>query len=381
METILRKIALFLRQRSEQKQEIDLLRQFEEWRLLLQQFPEHKSSALKLAIVRLDDIGDYLLFRNFLSAYKTSEQFKEYKITLIGNIVWKPIFEAYDANAVDATIWLDKNKYHSELEYRMSFWQQIRAENFETIICPSRTRPLLLDDSIALASGAKNKIACHNSFAFADWNKVSDRIYTTLFPANLELHEFFFNKDFAQKISAKTLTIDKPFLPESDNTIVHPMQVLCFIGASAKSKTWPLNNWIELLQLLQQNGYEPLLSGGKNEMEIAAQIIAAIPVKSIAGQTNLTETLLAIANSTAVITGDTMAAHASVSFNKPTVILANGVNAKRFVAYEEAGFKNVKTVYTRQYTNSKKDTFYRAVTKDMESIKPKQILEALQKIV
>lgn len=379
MENIIRKIALFLRQRSEQKQEFALLRQFEEWRLLLGQLPQNESSEKKLAIVRLDDIGDYLLWRNFIEVYKQSERYKNYKVTLIGNVIWKNIFDAFDSHAVDEAIWVNKHQYLSNEDYRKDLWRQIREQKFETIICPSRTRPLLLDDLIVLASGAKNRMACNNSYATFHWNKVSDATYTDLFPANNDQHEFFFNKNFASYVSGIDLKIQLPFLPITGSNIF-AKQVICFIGAAAKSKTWPLEYWISLVKHLQQNGFEPLLSGGKNEMQIADKIVTATQAKSIVGQTNLEETLMAIARSEAVITGDTMAAHAAVSLKKPTVILANGVNAKRFVAYEEAGIEGVKTVYTDQYLRSKKDKNYRAVTKDMESIKPDQIMVALQNL-
>lgn len=379
MENIIRKIALFLRQRSEQKQEFALLRQFEEWLLLLRQLPQDQISEKKLAIVRLDDIGDYLLWRNFIEVYKQSERYKNYKVTLIGNVVWKSIFEAFDSHTTDETIWVNKKEYLSNDGYRNKLWQQIRAQKFETIICPSRTRPLLLDDLIALASGATNRIATHNSRGISKVNEISDAVYHHFFTVENEMHEFFFNKNFASFASSVQLELKHPFLPNKSSQIL-PKQIICFIGASAKSKTWSLKNWIELVQLLQEKGYEPLLSGGKNESLIAEKIVSATQVKSIVGQTNLFETINAISASIAVITGDTMAAHAAVSLSKPTVILANGVNAKRFVAYEEAGFDTVKTVYTAQYLGSKKDKNYRAVTKDMESIKPTQIFEVLKKL-
>lgn len=374
---MIRRIGIFLRWRSQQKQEHQSMRLFKEWAALLEQLPQHEITEKKLAIVRLDDIGDYLLWRNFIEVYKQSERYANYSITLIGNVVWKSIFEAFDSHAADETIWVNKQQYLTDEDYRTNLWRQIREQKFETIICPSRTRPLLLDDLIVVASGAKVKIACNNSYATFHWNKVSDENYSELFPENNDQHEFFFNKNFASFVSGIDLKIQLPFLPSTASEI-DPKQIICFIGASAKSKTWPLKNWIELVQLLQKNGYEPLLSGGKNESHIAEKIVSATQVKSIVGQTNLVETINAISASIAVITGDTMAAHAAVSLKKPTVILANGVNAKRFVAYEEAGFDTVKTVYTQQYLRSKKDKNYRAVTKDMESIKPMQVFATAQ---
>lgn len=377
---MIRTIGLFLRWRSQQKQEHQSMRLFKEWAALLEQLPQHEITEKKLAIVRLDDIGDYLLWRNFIEVYKQSERFANYSITLIGNVVWKSIFEAFDNHAADETIWVNKQQYLTDEVYRKELWQIIRAQKFETVFCPSRTRPLLLDDLIVLASGATNRIATHNSRGISKVNKISDAVYHQFFTVENEMHEFFFNRNFASFTSGSTIKLQAPFLPITSSTIF-PKQIICFIGASAQSKTWPLNNWIELVKLLQENGYEPLLSGGKNEISIAEEIVNATQVNSIVGQTNLVETINAITASTAVITGDTMAAHAAVSLNKPSVILANGVNAQRFVAYEEAGFDKVKTVFTQQYLRSKKDKHYRAVTKDMESIKPAQIILALQNLL
>ncbi len=377
---MIRTIGLFLRWRSQQKQEHQAMRLFKLWAVLLKQLPKETISEKKLAIVRLDDIGDYLLWRNFIAVYKQSERFAAYSITLIGNVVWKSIFEAFDSDSVDETIWVNKQEYLSNDGYRDELWQQIRAQKFETIICPSRTRPLLLDDLIVIASNAVTRMAVPNSRPIAKANRLSDAVYNEFFSVeNLE-HEFFFNQNLASFISGHTIKLQAPFLSSTATEIV-PKQVICFIGASAKSKTWPLKNWIELVQLLQERGYEPLLSGGKNENPIAEKIVSATQVKSIVGQTNLVETIKSIASSKAVITGDTMAAHAAVSLNKPSVILANGVNAQRFVAYEEAGFDKVKTVFTQQYLSSKKDKHYRAVSKDMESIKPAQIILALQNLL
>lgn len=381
MNNLIRHIALFIRRRSEQKQVQSVLRQFDEWRLLLEQLPKQNHHQQKLAIVRLDDIGDYLLWRNFLKVYKASERFKGYEITLIGNVVWKSIFEAYDSDAVDKSIWVDKHQYFASPDYRMQLWQVIRNQRFSTIVCPSRSRPLLLDDMMLLAADAPTRIAAHNSFEAGKWNSISDALYNEHFTKATNGHEWHFNRAFAALIAESNIQIERIFLPVESGRLLKKNQVICFIGAAAKSKTWPLAYWVELVKLLQQNSYDVLLSGGKNEMPVADKIVAATEAKSIVGQTNLVETLQAISGAEAIITGDTMAAHAAVSFNKPTVILANGVNAKRFVAYEEAGFEKVKTIYTREYLNSNKGKFYKAVTKDMESIKPKIILLELNKLI
>ncbi len=58
--------------------------------------PHHKiPPSNSLLIVRLDAIGDYILFRNFLKVIRNSEKFNNYTITLCGNTLWKDIFYEY----------------------------------------------------------------------------------------------------------------------------------------------------------------------------------------------------------------------------------------------------------------------------------------------
>ena len=57
-----------------------------------------------LLLIRIDAIGDYILFRNYIEVLKNSAKYKDYKITLVGNIAWKSIAEELDS----ATLYLSK---------------------------------------------------------------------------------------------------------------------------------------------------------------------------------------------------------------------------------------------------------------------------------
>ena len=78
---MLRSFSILIRKIKSIKKETKLLQQFNEWKAQQGNLQAH-SSTLKLLIIRLDDIGDYIVFRNFLGAYKISEKWKNYKITL-----------------------------------------------------------------------------------------------------------------------------------------------------------------------------------------------------------------------------------------------------------------------------------------------------------
>jgi len=53
---------------------------------------------------RIDGIGDYILFRFFLKILKESEQYKNYKITICVNVVWKNMNEIPDSEYINSFI-------------------------------------------------------------------------------------------------------------------------------------------------------------------------------------------------------------------------------------------------------------------------------------
>ena len=65
-----------------------------------------------LLITRLDSIGDYVLFRNYLAFLKQSKKYKDYSITLCGNIIWKDIAESFDSDVVNDFIWINRKKFY-----------------------------------------------------------------------------------------------------------------------------------------------------------------------------------------------------------------------------------------------------------------------------
>lgn len=376
---MIRFFATYLRRCSERRQSRETLLRFREWSAIVDAWEPPaspaSSPASSLALVRLDDIGDYLLWRNTLPFYRGASLAAGKKVVLIGNIVWKPVFEAFDRAFVDDAIWVDKHRYFADSAYREELWRRVRSDAFSVFVCPSRTRPLLLDDMFARAAAARISIAVHNTLGMPELNIDSDAVYSQLFRID-QTHEYFYNQQFVRLLNPDVPLTTRPVLPLEISG--SNKQLVCFIGASAKSKTWPLDYWITLVRLLQEAGFTPLLAGGKRELDIAEKIVEHTAVDSVVARLDLPETLQVIADAEAVVSGDTMAAHAAVACGKPLVILANGVNAHRFVAYEEAGIDKVSTLYTRQYRQAGKPAGFVAVSRDMYSIAPASALDALR---
>jgi len=93
-----------------------------------------------LLIVKIDEIGDYVLWRNMLTCFRQSERFRNYKITLCGNEVWKDLTLTFDKKNFDNFIWLNKKKFKSDMRYRYDFLKSVYKCGFEIVINPVFSR-------------------------------------------------------------------------------------------------------------------------------------------------------------------------------------------------------------------------------------------------
>jgi ADP-heptose:LPS heptosyltransferase len=402
----IRWISLLLRKMDSAREGARILKSFEEWRHAQQALPAPSRShdglsRHKLIVIRLDDIGDYLLFRNQLPSYRESARWNAHHITLLGNESWRELFEAFDRQAVDEVIWVNKSEALRSSTYRLELWRRLRAQGFETVIAPSRTRPLLLDDLCTLAAAPARAIGAVNTYVHQSWNRVSDGFYHELFqPANSRMHEFSFNGAFAawccdRRFERSSPQLELPMEPVAGQTPSEwagagPVPyIVCFVGATTRSKRWPVSRWIEFIELYLRTCSGRVLVAGNSprEIEAAALIEARTGAQSVAGRMSLLELFRCVAGARGVISNDSMAAHLGVSCNRPTVIVANGVNYERFTDYAEAGINGVATVYPGVFTRRRKrlgDIPYhypQAVSQDMASIEAGEVLEALLQVL
>jgi ADP-heptose:LPS heptosyltransferase len=391
MKSIGRKISLLARKLDFAKDRRRVLRQFSQWKAALQQLPSPQPRSNRLLLIRLDDIGDYLLFRNQLEVYKRSLRWSAHRITLLGNESWRDLFTLLDGDTVDETIWVNKNRYLFEPSYRFEIWSRLRGEGFETVVAPSRTRPLLLDDLCALASAPLRSLGHANTHVSALWNHLSDSAYSSIFKSSSALmHEFQFNAEFAEWASGTHYDGSRPRIVLPTSSL--PMDardepyVICFAGASTRSKRWPVNRWIDFIKLHRRNSGVKLVFAGhsKPELEMVQIIQRRTGAESIAGTVTLIELMHWVAGAQAVVTNDTMAAHLGASLGTPTVIIANGVNYMRFSEYLTAGMNKVATVYP-EVVNRRRSlqgdgpyAYHETVSADIASIRAVTVFGVLQ---
>ena len=292
---------------------------------LLLKFVRPKTKTKTLLVLRLDAIGDYVLFRNYLEILAKSKKYQGYKITLCGNTIWQSLAREWDSEFVDSFIWLDRKKFYHNPAYRFEFQKKIRKQGFEVVLNPVYSRLLLFGDAIVKVSGAKIRIG---NFGNTDnlipkEKKITDKYYSKLIQASPKIiFEFDRNKEFFEHLLEEKIDLKSPQIQQiKKNKKTH---LVVFAGASEAYKRW---NWkkfaILAFQIAQKYDLEVILVGSKSELEISDSMMdffkihnsnasKLIKFTNLTTQTSLLELSQIIADSELLLTNETVAVHLAV---------------------------------------------------------------------
>jgi ADP-heptose:LPS heptosyltransferase len=359
---------------------------------------QEKINPNTLLIIRLDAIGDYLLFRNFLLAIKSGKKYKDYKITLCGNIVWKDLSEEFDKNVVDEFIWVDKGKFYKSIRYKFDLLKKIRKEGFETAVVSTYSREILYDDLLINSSRAKIRIGSEGSKdSYVKWKRYlfTDKYYTRLIPIlSSNIFEFYHNKNFFNILleesgNIKTLQINTSQI-NLDYIPIKPYVVL-FTGASRKEKIWNHNNFKEIAEfLINKYSYNIVLTGGEKEKATSFKIYDSLPpgkVFNLTSKTDLPGLAKIINESEMLVSNDTAAVHIAASVNKTFICISNGERFGRFHPYPQEIFDKAYYIYPTEIMNNLdnvellKNKYRFSSDLDINEIKPQAVKEVIKKIL
>jgi len=291
-----------------------------------------------ILILRLDQIGDYVLFRIFIE-----ETYKYYKgkrkLVLCGNSIWKDLAERLDKEFIAEFIWVDVPALNKPF-YLFSVYKKLQATKCGTLFHSVYSRTVE-DDKLALHSGAKQIIGWNGDEANISHEKKlrNNGKYSKLLDASSEcMFEFYRNKLFFEEVLNTKLSIEKPFIKTKTEKL-NKKHILIFPGAGHEIRRWSPDNFATLCKFLQQELKLPLvISGTAKDSAAANKIASSIGSQAIdlTGKMNLGETMDAIENAALVITNDSGPMHISVALGIPTVCISNGNNYERFCPYPTA---------------------------------------------
>lgn len=317
--------------------------------------PSKEIKPNSLLLIRLDAIGDYVLFRNFIEELKNSEKYKDYKITLLGNNAWKSISEELDSQYIDKFIWLDRDRFNKDFVYRYQKLQEIGSNGYEVVLSPVYSREFFYGDNIIKLINAKEKIGSIGDVSnIKIWQKnISDRYYDILVSAREELmFEFDRNKEFFENLLHVRLDIKKPHIDLKPKKLPFELSekyAILFIGASASFRKWNIEGFAKIGNYLKNEfGYEIVLCGAPSDGEDALKFKEYFDGSYIdlVGKTSLIELLHVIYNGNLMIANETSAPHFAVSLEMTnTFVIYNGNHYGRFTPYPKDMAPNYHVIY------------------------------------
>lgn len=345
-------------------------------------------------IIRLDAIGDYILFRNFIKIIKESDKFKDYKITLCGNLVWKEIAETFDKEYIDDYIWIDRKRFESDFVYRYKKMRKITANGYDIAIQPTYSREFYFGDNIIKLVSAKEKVGSTGDLSnIKKWQKkLSDRYYTKLIPAKKGImFEFYRNKEFFENFLHTKIEITKPSLDlfkiKTSTNLPDDYAVL-FIGASAECRKWSPENFAEISKYIYENyGFQITICGteaDKNDAEKIKDLLSDFKLYDFTGKTSLVDLAFVISKARLLVSNETLAPHLAVAVGVPVVVIYNGNHFGRFTPYPKEMTDFYHTCYhpiiERDLENYQKlsNSYGYGSKLDINEISPQRVIETVK---
>jgi ADP-heptose:LPS heptosyltransferase len=308
--------------------------------------PKQQIQPKTLLLIRLDAIGDYVLFQNYVELIKASDKYRGYCITLLGNDIWKEFEERRSASEIDNYIWLNRKKFFRNIFYRYSILKTITSNGYEVVIQPTFSREYRVGDAIVKLVSALHKIGHAGDFGNStpSQKRRSDQYYTKLVSGTKNvLYEFDRNKEFFQEILESPLSEQiRPSLPKYSKKDCSPharkKYVILFIGANTRNRHWATQKYALLAMHLKQSSrykdHDIIISGSAAEVDAGRELASkcCVPLINMVGKTTLVELAELIAHSKLLVTNETCAHHIGIATNCCLVIvLYAGNHFGRFV--------------------------------------------------
>lgn len=299
----------------------------------------------RLLLVKTDEIGDYMLVRNCLGAFRRSTVYAGYHITFVGNIHCRPLFDAFDSPVADEAIWLNKKKFRRNLFYRFSLLLRLRRAGFSDAVNLVYSRSWRLDDLLVAVSTSANNIAMKTTdlpVSRLERNLTPPHLYTRLEDAGGERSfDAIRNSRFIHgllDISPEPVTtrLNAALLP-SHFLLPHPYFVLV-PGSGHPEKRWPPAYFATVARTVaHQYGLNPVICGSAADRQETKALSTALGdlATDWTGRTSLVDLLAVLKGAHCLISVDTGAVHLAAAVGCPVFGLFSGLHYGRFAPYPE----------------------------------------------
>lgn len=291
------------------------------------------TSINKILIIQTAFLGDVALTLYLVEAIK--QIFPKSEIYFITTPNAAPIVQL--SNSIEEVIEFDKRNAHKGRKGINQIANKINSINIDCLIAPHRSyRTSLLANKIN--SSVKIGYDINSSSSLVYNYRVQyhpalheiDRLISLLEPFDIDISDYkkeniypnliFSNEDIITLQSILFENDIKHDLNNSQDTTQKPIIAIA-PGSVWQTKRWHTENYSQLISILQNNHCEPVLIGGKDDLEICNEIQKSTNCKSIVGKTNLGQSILFLKYASLTITNDSAPTHFSDLVGTPVATI------------------------------------------------------------
>jgi len=301
-----------------------------------------QSEAKTVLVVRMDSVGDFILWLDAARAYKTLYPSNQYRVVLLANQDWAELTQQY--SYWDEIFTIDRKKFVGDLLYRWQFLRKIYKNSYDIVLQPTFSRVFLLGDAIVRASAAKERVGwqlyekVNSSFFLWLKKKLTQSWYTKFVSLEdnrwMELER---NAHFVRALGATDFRSGVPCLSLSKARPAGLKGEYCVIVPDAlwEGREWPLENFIEIASRTQKvTGWQVVFLGVRQELYLRVnEALGRMDGVNLIGQTKFLEYVNIIAGSKMVVANESSAIHIATACNVPAFAITGGGHWGRFLPY------------------------------------------------
>ena len=301
--------------------------------------PRFRQNNDEILLVRLDLIGDFVLWLDSAQAYR--RLYPNRKITLAVNSACIELAEALPH--WDEVLSVNVHRLRTDYVYRLSLVINLQQRNFAVAIQPIFSREFVGDLALR-ASCATERIGyegdANNILMSTKTN--TDNWYTKLIANDSQIKmELNINAHFVRQLGIPHFLSNIPVIPQKNNLDpklrFNTPYIVIAPGASWPSKMWPVEHFADLIKrLVSRYDSRIVLCGGQSDQEVCAELkrlVNPITISDISCRTTLPELLEVIRDAKIVITNDSAPVHLAAAVGTPSVCILGGGHFGRFLPY------------------------------------------------
>jgi ADP-heptose:LPS heptosyltransferase len=298
-------------------------------------------------VVRIDGIGDMVLFHPAFAHYAQALGVAPSEITILGCQSWAALAPAFFPGTRFHAI--DEHAYDRRPLYRFKVSLWLRRQNFAVALLDSFMRKPLVADSLVYVSAAPTRIVAQPYLSrktqrLFDWYLA--RCQRVIDTGPHPTHEIPRHFIFVSALAGRRVMPEPPRLPWRENApaLEWPYAIINF-GANEPGRRWAFENFLVVATELKQRGLAVVFVGGPAEAAYK-NYLGGESFVDLIGATTLDELLDLLRHAALVVTNETGPAHLAIGLGAPTVTILGGGQFGGWMPFPtEAGPPRQRVVY------------------------------------